>query len=334
MHAVAIFFLVVAAIVVAGLAGLVIFNAFLAWRAQALVPPVGKFITVDGTRLHYLDRGSGPAVVMLHGLASQLQTFTYAMQARLPGYRLIMVDRPGSGYSKPAASAALSAQAQVLSDFLRALGVDRALLVGHSLGGALSLAFAIDHPEQTAGLALIAPATQAQDEPPEALKGLFIQSDVMRWLIGWTIAAPIGILNRDRILPALFSPDPVPDDFATRGGSVLGMRPWTYRNAARDLAEAGGEFAYYAARQNRISMPIGVIYGTGDQILDHVVHGVGLQKQIPDLDLQLMHGGHMLPFSAPERCAAFVEQMAARAGLVPHQPIVTSTTHSAAATQQ
>ncbi len=295
---------------------LVAFSAWMGRRVETLVPPAGRFVSVDGVRLHYVDQGSGPVVLMIHGLASQLQSFTFALSSHLPGYRLVMLDRPGSGYSQVGPSASLKAQANLIAAFMRALDIDRALVVGHSLGGALALALALDHPDRVAALALLAPATQPQEEPPEALKALAIRSDALRWIVGWTLAVPAGLRNGPRTVKSLFAPDPVPSDFGTRGGGLLTLRPWTFRNAARDLAAAAEDLGPYAKRHREITRPVGVLFGTGDRILDYRLHGEGLRGQIPGLDLELVvEGGHMVPLSAPGRAAAFIQRMAAKVGL-------------------
>ncbi len=296
-------------------AGLVAFNALLARRAEALVPPVGRFVLVDGVRLHYVDEGTGPVVLLIHGLASQLQTFTYAINALLKTrYRLIAVDRPGCGYSQAGSSASLGGQAALFAGLLAALGVERALVVGHSLGGALALALATDHPARVAGVALLAPATQPQGEPPRALLRFAIRNDLIRWVAAWTVAAPLALYARERTLKNLFAPDPVPGDFAGRGGAALAARPASFRNAARDLVEAGGQLAAYAGRYGTIHVPVGVLFGRGDRILDCAVHGEGLRRQIAGAVVELIdEGGHMTPVASPERSAAFIEAMAERA---------------------
>ena len=310
--------LIVAAVVLSVPLALVVFNGVLARRAEAMVPAVGRYVTVDGVRLHYLDEGSGPAVLMIHGLASQLQTFTYAMANLLrPRYRLIMVDRPGSGYSQAAGSATLGAQAALMSGLLRALGVDRALVVGHSLGGAVALALALDHPEQVAGLALLAPATQPQETAPQAMSRLAIRYDITRWIIGWTIATPLAMRSGKTILATLFAPNTVPLDFGTRAGSLLSLRPANFRNASRDMVEAGGELGVYAARYSTLRLPAGVLFGKGDRILDYREHAVRLGQQVPAMEVELIEdGGHMTPISSPDRAAAFVDRIAERAGLI------------------
>ena len=295
--------------------GLVAFTGWTRRRIETAVPPPGRFVEVAGTRLHYVDEGTGPVILMIHGLGSQLQTFTYALSARLRGrYRLLMLDRPGSGYSLPAAAADLTTQADLVAAFLRALGVDRALVVGHSLGGAIALALALDHPEHVAGLALLAPATQPQDDVPAALKGLALRGDLARWIVGWTVVTPLNMIAGKRTLATVFSPDPVPRDFGTRAGGLLQIRPSAFRNASRDLVEVGAQLRAYAARQPQIEMPVGVLFGTGDAILDPLLHGEGLGAKVQGLDLELVEGGgHMVPIAAPDRTAAFIERIAEKA---------------------
>ena len=145
-------------------AGLVLFTWRTARAVEKALPPQGLFLTIDGARLHYLDEGQGPAIVMIHGLGGQMAHFTYALADRLKDdFRVVLIDRPGSGYSerREGASARLRAQGDVIAKAIAALKLEKPLVVGHSLGGAIALAVALDHPDQVSGLALIAPFTQA-----------------------------------------------------------------------------------------------------------------------------------------------------------------------------
>ena len=92
--------------------GLVLFTWRTVRRVEAAVPPVGRFIDLPGARLHVVERGQGPALLLVHGLAGQLRHFTYDIVERLAiNHRVVAVDRPGSGYSirTPGASAAAGA---------------------------------------------------------------------------------------------------------------------------------------------------------------------------------------------------------------------------------
>jgi pimeloyl-ACP methyl ester carboxylesterase len=122
-------------------AGLVAFTAWTARRIETALPPRGRFLEVDGARLHYLDKGQGPPIVMIHGLGGQMGHFTYALLDRLAReFRVVLIERPGSGHSTrpPGASATLRTQAGTIAKAIRALRLERPLVVGHSLGGAVA----------------------------------------------------------------------------------------------------------------------------------------------------------------------------------------------------
>lgn len=133
------------------LAGLALFSAWTARQVEKHLPPHGDFIEVDGARIHYLDEGSGPPLLLIHGLAGQTRVFTHSLLDKLKSqYRVVILDRPGCGYStRPrGTSAAISAQAGIIARFVDKLGLERPLVVGHSLGGAIALSLALDHPDR------------------------------------------------------------------------------------------------------------------------------------------------------------------------------------------
>jgi pimeloyl-ACP methyl ester carboxylesterase len=305
--------LIVALIVV----GLVLFSANTARKVEAAVPPCGRFIEIDGQRLHYVDTGgTGPAIVMIHGLGGTLWNYTYALVDKLSGeFRVIAVDRPGSGYSaRPDdAPAKLSAQAGTLAKFVRALGLKQPLLVGHSLGGALSLAIALDHPDCAGALALIAPLTQAQDDVPEPFQGLVVNLRVVRKIIAWTLAIPMSIRSAPELLKIVFAPDAVPPDFPMRGGGLLGLRPKSFYNTSSDLAAVNEDLPGMMKRYGELTIPLGMLFAKGDLILDYRRQGEAMKRQCPALDLVLMdEHGHMLPVTAPDSTAALIRRLATR----------------------
>jgi pimeloyl-ACP methyl ester carboxylesterase len=272
---------------------------------------------IEGQQLHYLDSGSsGPAIVMIHGLGGNLRHYTYALADKLSGeFRVIAVDRPGSGYSvRPDnAPARLGAQADTLAKFIRALGLKQPLLVGHSLGGALSLAIALGYPDCAGALALIAPLTQAQDDVPEPFRGLVVHSPTIRKIIAWTLATPLGIRNAPKLLKIVFGPDAVPADFPTRGGGVLGLRPTGFYNTSSDLIAASGDLPGMMTRYGGLTIPLGMLFAKGDRILDYRRQGEAMKQQCPALDLVLLEDhGHMLPLTAPDASADLIRRVAAR----------------------
>ncbi len=302
--------LLLLAVVVCGLIG---FAAYVARRVEIAEPPVGRFLDLDGQRIHYIDEGAGPPLFLIHGLGGQLRNFTYALAGRLANeFRVIAVDRPGSGYSPrpPGADARLRAQAQLLAKVIGALKLDRPLVVGHSMGGALALAIGLDHPECSSGLALVAPLTQVVETTPAAFRGLEIRSPLMRWIVAWTLAAPAGILNADRVLKAVFAPEQVPADFVRLGGGSLGLRPRSFYATSTEMQAINDGFAEMIRRYPSLTIPVGILFGEGDQILDCRAQGQATKDQIPGLDLELIEGGHMLPVTAPDAVADFIRRMA------------------------
>ena len=305
-----------AAIAAAGIGGaLALFSHWRGRRAEAQVPPDGAFVAVDGARLHYTDQGEGPPVVMIHGLGGQLRNFSYALADLIARHhRVILIDRPRSGYSTAAAGTepGVAEQAAIIAACIRALGLERPLLVGHSLGGAVALALALDDPGLASGLALIAPLTQPQPEPPAAFRGMAIgtASRAGRLALAHTLAVPLALLTAPATLKAVFAPEPAPPDFAARGGGALALRPGNIAAAMFEMRRASEEMGPLSARYGELTLPVAILYGREDHVLDHRRDGEAAARQIPRCRLELVEGGHMLPVTQPELTARFIERAA------------------------
>lgn len=305
--------------------GLIGFAALTARRVEIAVPPQGGFLELDGERIHYLDKGAGPALFLIHGLSGQMGNFTYALVGRLAReFRVVAVDRPGSGYStRPAnADASLRAQGHALAKVIRALNLDRPLIVGHSMGGAIALAIALDNPECVSGLALIAPLTEVVKTPPAPFRSLAIRSRLVRSIVAWTLATPLTMLTADRVIKEVFAPEKAPADFAIAGGGLLGLRPRSFYVASSDLLAVNNGFAEMTRRYPSLSVPVGILFGRGDRLLDYRLHGQAMKEKIPNLHLEVVEGGHMLPITAPDLVADFIRRIARLAAATPSAPSV------------
>jgi hypothetical protein len=149
--------------IVATLAASAVLNSVLAKRAERRNPPMGRFITVDGVRLHYVERGTGSPLVLLHGNGSMIQDFVSSGLIDLAAktYRVIAFDRPGFGYSERPRSTVWTpaAQADLINAALMQMGVSQPLVLGHSWGnvGCSSPCAEIStkHPSNHSGLWLL-----------------------------------------------------------------------------------------------------------------------------------------------------------------------------------
>ncbi len=232
--------LLVAAIIAGLYLALVTYR--IARKAEKAVPPVGKFVTIDGNRIHYIDRGEGRPILFIHGLGGQLHHFLYPLFGIFgEGYRLIALDRPGSGWSTrtDGTTGRLPEHARFVHRFIETLKLEKPLLVGHSLGGAIALQTALDYPDDISGLALIAPLTHFGGGIPEGFRELYIPAPWKRRLIAWTVSAPRAIKNAPKVLDFVFGPQQPPADYAVAGGAMLGLRPSHFYASSTDFVGSG-----------------------------------------------------------------------------------------------
>lgn len=302
-----------------GIAGLAAYSHHVGRAAEARVPPDGDFLEVEGARLHYVDKGrrdgEGPAVVLIHGLAGQMRNFNYEVADRLAEtHRVVLIDRPGSGHSlaAPGTHPGLRAQGALIAAFLEQLQIERPLLVGHSMGGAVSLAAALAAPNRVGGLALLAPLTQPQPFGSAALQEFLRSGAALRRLIAHTVAVPILQLRSRRAVRRAFTPEYAPDDFAIRGGGLLSLRPETIDIAATELVHANPDLSAMAALYPTLDLPSAILFGAQDAVLDPERDGAPTAAAIRGCRYEVIDGGHMIPVTQPERIVQFILDTAAR----------------------
>ncbi|MFC1484450.1 alpha/beta fold hydrolase [Candidatus Neomarinimicrobiota bacterium] len=133
--------------------------------------PPSQFVPVDGMAIHVRDQGTGPAVVLLHGMFSSLHTWDGWVAALQDSFRLIRLDLPGFGLTGPRPDADYSLPEYVgfLDLLLDELGVERAFLVGNSLGGGIAWEYSLAHPSRVEGLILIDAVGYPRDSTPRIM---------------------------------------------------------------------------------------------------------------------------------------------------------------------
>jgi pimeloyl-ACP methyl ester carboxylesterase len=272
-------------------------NTVSARRAEHRNPPRGRFVTVDGVRLHYVDIGDGPPLVLLHGNGSMIEDFASSglLGRAASQYRVIAFDRPGFGHSTRPRDRVWSAEAQadLVHAALSRLGAQRALVLGHSWGASVATALALKHPQSVSGLVLVSGYYFPTFRPDMALlsgPAVPVLGDLARQ----TVAPVLARLLWPVLLRKIFAPAPVPSKF---GGfpKEMAVRPSQLRAAAAESALLGQAAASAADRYGDLEMPVGIVAGTGDRLIDPGAQARRLHREIAGSSLRMVPGaGHMV----------------------------------------
>lgn len=293
-------------------------------QAEALFPPEGQIIDVDGRRVHAVVAGSGPDLVLIHGASGNTRDFTLSFVERVTDrYRVIVFDRPGMGYTDradPAYARPFNSQAEspaeqaaLLQAAAAQLGAERPIVLGHSYGGAVALAWALNHPENIAGLVNVAGATQPW---PGELGTLYRIMGV-----GGALVAPLitAFAPQDRVrqvIEIIFAPDPVPGGYGAEVGAALSLRRDSFRANARQVNGLRAHVVEMSPRYPTLDLPVEIVHGDADDIVPLEVHSIPLSRQIEGANLTVLEGvGHMPHHAAPQAVVEAIDRVAARARL-------------------
>jgi pimeloyl-ACP methyl ester carboxylesterase len=272
------------------LAALYFYSVAGARQAEREFPPIGELIEIDGIRLHYLDRGEGPTIVLLHGASASLRDFQASLLPALADrHRVIAFDRPGYGYSdRPNAGWPDPAhQARLLRDALRRLGARNPVIVGHSWSGSVVLAYLLDYPGETAGGVLLAGGSHPWKG------GVDWYNHVAGWpligpLFASTIVYPVGRLKLESAAAAVFAPNPLPKDYIRQTAARLALRPGPFLASTEDVRNLSGFLSEQSRRYHEIQRPLLLITGDADTIVPPPNHADRLVKTLPKAELVVL----------------------------------------------
>ncbi|MEM6899385.1 MAG: alpha/beta hydrolase [Pseudomonadota bacterium] len=266
-------------------------------RAEANYPAQGTLVAVNGANTHVIEQGlSGSPVLMIHGASANSQEFTHTLAPLLnEDFHVLMADRPGHGYSqRPRSSEELATQAAQMAGVLdaRANG-QKAIVVGHSFGGAVALRLALDRPDLVQALVLLAPVTHDWGGGGEAWYNKYAAHPVF----GGPLTQLIPVLGPGRLsagINGVFHPDPAPEGYLEDASVPLLFRPRTFRANAKDVTNLRAELAAQQIRYGELSMPVTVYNGHRDTVIKPALHVGKLRHQVPQLEVvDLPNGGHM-----------------------------------------
>lgn len=292
-------------------------------RAERQHPPSGRFVEVDGVRLHYVERGAGEPLVLLHGLATMGLDFLLSDLVELAArkYRVIVFDRPGYGHSERPRRGTVwdpQAQAQLLHGALQQIGADRPIVLGHSWASLVAVSMALQHPQSVRSLVLEAgyyypgfrPDLLLLASPAIPVLGDFLRHTFSPLLL--RAAWPL-------LLKRMFAPVAVPASFR-RFPAWMTARPSQLRATAVESAELGVAAARLGKRYREIRVPVVVIAGAGDALVDPSAHSERLHGDIRPSQFHLVPAmGHMLHHLVPERVMEAIEAAAGLGKATPNR---------------
>lgn len=280
-------------------------------RAQADYPKLGRSVHVEGVDLHYVEAGVGRPVVLLHGAFGGLQDFTATIFAPLASrHRTLAIDRPGHGYSErpKGGSCAPDVQARLIHAALAELGVTRPVLVGFSFGGAVALAYALEFPDDVAGLVIINSTTRDWPSPTSFLYYI-PQVPLFGDLFMYTLLMPLGLATAQSSVDNAFAPEPVPKSFA-HSPVALSLRPQSFRANAEDLRNLKGFLKHQCTRYAELHTPLVIVAGEEDQVVNSKHHSVFLHEQVPRSELVMIPKcGHQALYAHPDAVIGAIERV-------------------------
>lgn len=309
---------------------LAVFGAkYKAMQAEKAYPPLGQIVETSGGQVHYVQRGSGPHLILLHGAGGNLREFTFDLMDRLTDdYTVTAFDRPGLGYTDRVPGIATGvftsegdspqAQAAMLREAAANLGIINPIVAGHSFGGIVSYAWAV------AGL--------DEDSPVNAKAVVSVAGVTMPWPgdLGWyyrvnghaiggavtipLIAALVPQSMVDDSIAATFAPQSPPEGYSDYIGGGLALRPETIRANARQVNTSRAQVVILSARYPELTLPIEIVHGTEDLTVPIHVHAEEVIKIVPSATLTRLEGvGHMPQHADPAAIVAAINRAADRA---------------------
>ena len=290
-------YVVAAAATVGALAISALVNRHLAKNAENDNPPAGQFMEVNGVRLHYVERGSGAPLVLLHGNGSMIQDFESSglIDLAAKNYRVIVFDRPGFGHSDRPRNVVWTpaAQAELINSALHRLGVSHAIVLGHSWGASVAVALALKYPTLVQGLVLasgyyyptLRPDVVALSAPAVPLVG-----DIL----GHTLSPIVSRVMWPLLMAKIFGPRSVPRKFEGFP-KEMALRPSQIRASAAESALMIPDAFHYRDEYTNLKMPVVIVAGDEDRLVDIDAQSTRLHRDVPQSKFHRVPGtGHMI----------------------------------------
>ncbi|MDI3560630.1 alpha/beta fold hydrolase [Bradyrhizobium sp. Arg816] len=300
------------AVTVLSLAAIAAINLYLAKAAEATNPAKGRFVEVNGVRLHYLERGEGEPVVLLHGNGSMVQDFECSGLIDLAAeqYRVIAFDRPGFGHSERPRDIVWTpdAQAKLLKLALQKIGVSSAIVLGHSWGASVAIAMALQDPSFVRGLVL-ASGYYYPSVRSDTFTSLPASLPLLGDILSHTFSPLVGRLAWPRMMAKMFGPRRVPGKFSGFP-KEMALRPSQLRAAAAEATLMVPDALMERRHYGDLKMPVVIIAGAQDKVVDIEAQSAKLHSAIPHSRFHRLAGnGHMIQQTATEEVMSALREV-------------------------
>ena len=286
---------------------------------QRMHPASGRIIPVEGAELHVVDIGrrdaAGPPLVLIHGASSNLLSLQPLADRLVARHRVILIDRPGHGWSTRAhqSDSTPAIQGRMIEAALQKIGVSSAIFVVHSWAGALGARMALDFPDRVAGLVMLAPVAYPWPGGVGWYNKL-VTTPVLGPLLAWTITLPLGTFLTEPGARGVFLPQTMPENFVGDSATRLLLRPREFLANAWDLVTLKEAVREQTPRYGQIRASLTIISGdAADTTVSASIHSRPLAAMVPNAKLIVLpDAGHMVQYAAPERVVSEIEAMIAR----------------------
>ncbi|WP_299653576.1 alpha/beta fold hydrolase [uncultured Tateyamaria sp.] len=293
--------------------------------AEAAYAAMGQIVDVDGVGVHAQQMGDGPDLVLIHGASGNTRDFTFAFADMVKDrYRVTILDRPGLGWTEQmspkhksswtTAHASPAEQARLLRAATDQLGVRNPIVLGHSFGGIVALAWALEF-DDLAGIVSVAGV--ANPWPGELDWTYKVNGSTLGGgLVVPLLSAFVPQTYVDTVVSNIFAPQDAPDGYIDHVGPALILRRASMRANARQVNWLRPHVVRMSAEYDKITVPVEVVHGDADTIVPLDVHSAKLPDQIDGANVTVLAGaGHMPQHTHPETVIDAIDRVATRAGL-------------------
>ena len=261
----------------------------------------GQFVSVAGLRLHYVSKGAGRPVVFIHGNPGSHHDYSRTVLSEVArSHRVFAFDRPGHGYSERpnGRGTTVEVQARLLRGAFRKLAIEKPLIVGHSWGGSVALAMALQNENELSGLVLLAPAA--------------FPSGGSQWWAGLPHVPLLGPVFLKTLTPLIgrrlirnnlrdaYYPAPVQEEYL-QVAERLWTGPGQVKACAHDDRDLNENLSRLSEGYAEIQLPVVIVTGDSDRLLKPVEQAERLHRTIRGSELiRLPRTGHQIQHTHPE----------------------------------